>query len=60
MKSLCLASLIVLASATSAFAQLKLEIKDGRVSLDAKGVPARQILAEWARSEAPGLSAATR
>jgi hypothetical protein len=49
MKSLCLASLIVLASATTAFAQLKLEIKDGRVSLDAKSVPARQILAEWAK-----------
>ena len=49
MKSFCLASLFVLVSATSAFAQLKLEIKDGLVSIDAKSVPARQILAEWAR-----------
>lgn len=29
--------------------QLKLEIQDGRVTLDAQNVPARQILAEWAR-----------
>ena len=29
--------------------QLTLQIKDGRVTLDAAGVPARQILAEWAR-----------
>jgi hypothetical protein len=49
MKSFCLASLLLLASATSAFAQLKLEIHDGRVTLDAKAVPARQILAEWAK-----------
>ena len=49
MKSFCLASLFLLVSATSAFAQLKLEIKDGLVSIDARSVPARQILAEWAR-----------
>ena len=49
MKSFCLASLFVLVSATSAFAQLRLEIKDGLVSIDARSVPARQILAEWAR-----------
>jgi hypothetical protein len=49
MKSLCLAPLLVIASASSAFAQLALEIKDGRVTLDARNVPARQILAEWAR-----------
>src|SRR5688500_10605127 len=29
--------------------QLKLEISGGRVTLDANAVPARQILAEWAR-----------
>jgi hypothetical protein len=29
--------------------QMKLEIRDGRVSLDAQNVPVRQILAEWAR-----------
>jgi hypothetical protein len=49
MKPFCLASLFVFVSATSAFAQLQLEIKDGLVTIDAKSVPARQILAEWAR-----------
>ena len=29
--------------------QMKLEIRNGRVSLDAQNVPVRQILAEWAR-----------
>src|SRR5262245_19470025 len=29
--------------------QMKLDIRDGRVSLDAQNVPVRQILAEWAR-----------
>src|SRR5215216_4597122 len=29
--------------------QMKLEIQDGRVTLDAQNVPARQILSEWAR-----------
>src|SRR5262245_38136451 len=29
--------------------QMKLEIREGRVSLDAQNVPVRQILAEWAR-----------
>lgn len=28
---------------------MKLELKDGRVTLDAQNVPVRQILAEWAR-----------
>jgi hypothetical protein len=49
MKHLCLASCLVLVSATSASAQLKLDIRDGRVTLDARAVPARQILAEWAK-----------
>lgn len=49
MKTFCLASLLVLVSAPSAFAQLRLDIKDGLVSIDAKSVPARQILSEWAR-----------
>ena len=41
---------VVLGLALPAAAQqLNLEIKDGRVTLDATGVPARQILAEWAR-----------
>ena len=38
------------AVATPAYAQqLKLEINAGRVTLDATNVPARQILAEWAK-----------
>jgi hypothetical protein len=49
MKSLLAASLLVLATALSAEAQLVLAIQDGRVTLDAKNVPARQILAEWAK-----------
>jgi hypothetical protein len=49
MKTLLAASLLVLATALPAYAQLTLAIQDGRVTLDAKNVPARQILAEWAR-----------
>lgn len=42
---------IVALLAAPAFAQapLQLDIRDGVVNLDATGVPARQILAEWAR-----------
>jgi hypothetical protein len=40
---------LVVAFALPAEAQLKLQISDGRVTLDAVNVPARQILAEWAR-----------
>jgi hypothetical protein len=41
---------LVLASALPAGAQqLKLDIKDGRVTLEATSVPVRQILTEWAR-----------
>lgn len=40
---------LVLVCAWPADAQLALRISDGRVSLDAVNVPARQILAEWAR-----------
>lgn len=41
---------LVLASALPAAAQqLKLEISDGRVTLEANAVPLRQILTEWAR-----------
>lgn len=34
---------------TAAAQQLSLQIQDGRVTLDAAGVPASRILAEWAR-----------
>jgi hypothetical protein len=37
------------AASVEARQAMKLEIQNGRVSLEANGVPARQILAEWAR-----------
>jgi hypothetical protein len=50
MKRLLCASILVLAVASPSRAQqLMLQIQDGRVTLDAAGVPAHQILAEWAR-----------
>jgi hypothetical protein len=50
MKSIVFALAVVFGLALPAHAQqLRLEIKDGRVTLDANGVAARQILAEWAR-----------
>lgn len=50
MKYIPLALAVVFGLALPASAQqLTLEIKDGRVTLEASGVPARQILAEWAR-----------
>jgi hypothetical protein len=50
MNKLCL-SLAFALLAVPAFGQtaLKLDIRDGNVNLDATSVPARQILAEWAR-----------
>ena len=50
MKRLLLSLALVLVSALSASAQqLRLEIADGRVTLEATSVPVGQILAEWAR-----------
>jgi hypothetical protein len=50
MKSIAFTLAVVFGLALPAHAQqMKLEIKDGRVTLEANGVPARQILAEWAR-----------
>jgi hypothetical protein len=49
MKVIISALAVVVVFAWPAEAQLKLEISNGRVSLDAVNVPARQILAEWAR-----------
>lgn len=49
MKHLSLAFALVLVVGWPATAQqLLLQIQDGRVTLEASGVPARQILAEWA------------
>lgn len=40
---------VLLGSVPAPAQQMKLEIRDGRVTLDAQNVPVRQILAEWAR-----------
>jgi hypothetical protein len=44
-----ISTLALLAFAWPAEAQLSLQISNGRVTLDANNVPARQILSEWAR-----------
>jgi len=43
------AVLVLLATGSTAFAQVQLSIRDGRVTLVAKDATVRQILAEWAR-----------
>jgi len=48
-RTLGIATAFVLLALPVSAQQLKLEIKDGRVNLDATSVPVRQILAEWAR-----------
>ncbi len=49
--SVLLGSLVILLGCTvrPAFADLKVEFRDGFVTIDAKNVTVRQILAEWAR-----------
>ena len=51
MKMLHLVTLVIVlgAGASSASAQVTLEFQDGKVRLQAQGVPVSQILAEWAR-----------
>ena len=49
MKVLITTLALLVAFALPAEAQLQLQISNGRVTLDARNVPARQILAEWAR-----------
>ena len=50
MKHIAFAFAVMFGFALPATAQqLTLDIKDGRVTLEASGVPARQILSEWAR-----------
>ena len=49
MKVLISTFAVLVVCALPAEAQLMLQIQDGRVTLDATNVPARQILAEWAR-----------
>ena len=49
MKVILSTLVLAVAFAIPAEAQLKLQISNGRVSLDAVNVPTRQILAEWAR-----------
>jgi hypothetical protein len=43
------AAVLLLAASAEAQPQMKLQIQDGRVTLEAHNVPVRQILAEWAR-----------
>ena len=49
MKVLISTLALLVVFALPAEAQLSLQISNGRVTLDAKNVPARQILSEWAR-----------
>ena len=49
MKTLILVVAASLAAAPPAFADLRLTLKDGRVSISAKDVTVRQILTEWMR-----------
>jgi hypothetical protein len=49
MNHLVVAFAFVLAAAPASAQQLNLQIQNGRVTLEATAVPARQILAEWAR-----------
>jgi hypothetical protein len=49
MKALISTVALLAVFALPAEAQLKLQMSNGRVTLDATNVPARQILAEWAR-----------
>jgi hypothetical protein len=49
MKVLISTLALITAFALPAEAQLKLQINNGRVTLEATNVPARQILSEWAR-----------
>jgi hypothetical protein len=44
-----LAAAVLLGAASAEAQQVKLQIQDGRVTLEAHNVPVRQILAEWAR-----------
>ena len=48
-KALTLAGVIWLAAGSTAFAEVQLTIRNGRVSLVAKDATVRQILTEWAR-----------
>jgi hypothetical protein len=43
------AAAVLLLAASADAQQMKLQIRDGRVTLEAHNVPVRQILAEWAR-----------
>src|SRR5687767_6082589 len=43
------AAAVLFLAASAEAQQMKLQIQDGRVTLEAHNVPVRQILAEWAR-----------
>ena len=49
MKITVVAAAVLLLAASAEAQQMTLQIKDGRVDLEAHNIPVRQILAEWAR-----------
>ena len=49
MRTICVGVVVLALSASASAQQLTLEFKDGRVTVDAAGVPVRTILSEWAR-----------
>lgn len=49
MRTIVVAAFLLAYSGSASAQALKLEFKDGKVSIDATGVPVRTILGEWAR-----------
>jgi hypothetical protein len=49
MRTICVGVLVLALSASASAQQLTLQFQDGRVTVDAAGVPVRTILSEWAR-----------
>ena len=48
-KILVLAGAVLMLTASTAFAEVKVSMQDGRVSIVAKDATLRQIMTEWAR-----------
>ena len=49
MRTICVGVVVLALSASASAQQLTLQFQDGRVTVDAAGVPVRTILSEWAR-----------
>jgi hypothetical protein len=49
MRIICVGVVVLALSASASAQQLTLQFQDGRVTVDAAGVPVRTILSEWAR-----------